>query len=150
MEYNINMSEDLAILWQGQSASVPIGSPVVIGPFLIANIRRVLFILDIAAEQAGTVAFKVQACTTSDGTFTDLAGAAIASVVTTGPAGAIPTVEVKSESVEALHANANWIQGLLTVSGSPVILGVIVLGTAGYGPASDFSASGLVNPKVVV
>ena len=145
MNYNENMTEALAVLGQLASAVQTVAAHA-IGPFNMANFRKVLFIVDLGAlGTSATVDFKVQAEPTNGGTATDITGAAITQI--TAGATSLLLVEVRAETVEALGLGP-WIKGVLTVGVAASAASVVALGAiARYKPESDYN---VVAPTQVV
>lgn len=146
IQYNENLSEALVLLGTLPSGAQTAGAKTV-GPFTCRNLSRVLFLIDIGTLGASaTVDFKIQASSTSGGTYADVPGTTITQI--TAGASNFVEVELKTETLAQTGTGVGpWIKGILTIGVATTQASVIALGTAKTSPGSD---GNLVTPAQVL
>lgn len=124
-----------------------------VGPVNTGGATRTMFEVlygDISATSS-KLDLKLQAATTSNGSYTDITNAAITQVTNTGSGntGGIVQIEIKGDSLAAA-SQGPWVKALGTVTGANIILGGTArVATPHYAPASLLD-SAKVTQKVTV
>jgi len=137
-----NFSEQNAVVarFSPQSAAAQAHN---IGPFELKTGRRYTAVIKTGVlGTAATVDFKFQAADASDGTFEDIAGAAITQIVKADGDNKVAILEISADVVESLKAGRSHARGVLTVGAAASLVDVTIFAShLRYGPAEDFDLS---------
>lgn len=132
MSYCENLTQKLAVVGYTPPATVaPAGTAAITG-IDMSYFRRVLFVVAVGSVTAtGSVKTKIQACSTSGGTYVDVdaTNAATASMATSNK---IALLEARAEDLSAAavaagYSSYRYLGCLSTVSTANVLFGVVVL-----------------------
>lgn len=151
MSYNVNFNEQYTVLGLVAPSTVSAGT-VTTGmvDMSVTNIGRILFIIDVGVvASSSTVDFEVRAKNAA-GSYVAIKnnypGATTTSKTAIAQVGAgtinkVYFVEVRAESLASQDLTA-VVEGILTVGTTSAVVGITVLGTPLYGPATTSTSVG--------